>query len=391
VGFLIIFFLYYFVAERLMDKVKYINKKNLMIARENIGLSTFSASKKISTSKADLVLVWEKGESLPTWPQLNKLAKLYNISELLLCSKVIVEKNKTIPDYRAGQVSESNERVARLINFVIKRQKWLEQKFKDANVKNDLQGSGKDINSPKKLAKFIKEKLKISLEDIKNVSGFNAHRTTLNYLIQKAEDNGIFVGKTVSYHKIAVSDLRGLFISSDYCPFIVINRKDAVSAQIFSFIHELAHLFRKTDAISNSLAFRRIDNTINKEEIFCNKVAAELLLPEEDFEKLSYDKTDIDALAKIYKVSKLVIFYRLKDMGKINERIVNHLEKEIKEESDKNIAIKNAKKKDGGNHINNMKDSNGRLFNNVISGLYFENKIGYTEASSLLNFSVEKI
>jgi Zn-dependent peptidase ImmA (M78 family) len=374
-----------------MKKVKFINIQNLITARENVGLSTLVATKKISTSKIDLVAKWESGEDLPTWAQANRLAKAYNIQELLLFSKDLIEKNKTIPDYRIADEAEDDEGVNKLINLVIKRQKWLEPRLREDSKKNKLLGSGKQFESSDRLAVFIKDKLNISNEDIKKFSGIGAQKKTLNYLIAKAEDCGVFVGKTISYHRIGVRAMRGLFVSNEYCPFIVLNRKDAISAQIFSLVHELAHLFRKTEAISNALYFRQTNRKIDREEIFCNKVAAELLLPKNDLIKTFYDKSDIDVLAELYKVSKLVIYYRLRDLNKIHKGRSHTLEQEIKDETERNLLLKNSKKKDGGNHTNNMKDSNGGLFNRVVSNYYFENKIGYTEASSLLSFSVENI
>jgi Zn-dependent peptidase ImmA (M78 family) len=374
-----------------MNKVKFVNRENLIIARENVGMSTAAVSKRISKSKGDLVLEWEKGESLPSWPQVNKLSKLYNVPELLFFSNDLIEKNRIIPDYRVGQVATEEEKVKKLINLVIKRQKWLEQKLKDEKGKNKLQGSGGRLQSPSQLALLIKEKLSINIDEIKKISGVMARKSVLNYLIKKAEDCGIFVGKTISYHRIDVSEMRGLFISNDYCPFIILNRRDSVSAQIFSFIHELAHLFRKTEAISNSLDFRKSNGNLSEEEIFCNQVAAELLLPEGEFVKTFYDKFDIDNLAELYKVSKIAIFYRLKDLNKIQGKDSVSLEREIKKEIEEGLRIKNSKKADGGNYINNMKDSNGNLFNRVVSSFYFENKIGYTEASSVLSFSVENL
>jgi Zn-dependent peptidase ImmA (M78 family) len=187
--------------------------------------------------------------------------------------------------------------------------------------------------------------------------------------------------------------MRGLFISHDYCPFIVLNRRDALSAQIFSFVHELAHFFRKSDAVSNSLDFRNIGKNVSPEEVFCNKVAAELLLPEHEFVKSSYDKSDIDAISDIYKVSKISIFYRLKELGKIRKESEHALEKAIQEEMDENLRAKaeKDKSKDGGNYMNSMRDSNGSLFNRIVQKSYLENKIGYVEASNMLRFSPEKI
>jgi Zn-dependent peptidase ImmA (M78 family)/transcriptional regulator with XRE-family HTH domain len=374
-----------------MSYVKFINKSNLRIARENMGLDTLSASKQISSSKKNLINEWENGDSLPSWSQIKKLAKVFNVSELIFFSNQKIEEYKKLPDYRVGVEKENSKDVNKLINLVIKRQGWLEQKLKlEGFPKNNIQGSGKNIEHPLELAKFILQKLNINFEEIKNISGYGAGKKVLKYLISKAETQGIFVGKTISYHKIEVEDMRGIFISNDYCPYIVLNRKDAISAQIFSFIHELAHLFRKSEGISNSLDFRKSNPKIDKEETFCNRVSAELLLPESEFQNKFYSRFDIDNLAETYKLSKIFIFYRLKDLGKINKSDQEKLEAEIKKETEENILRSKDNKGGGGDYNNNMKDSNGNLFNKIISNSYLENKINYIEASKLLNFAVEK-
>jgi Zn-dependent peptidase ImmA (M78 family) len=379
-----------------MSFVQSINRKNLRIARENIGLISERASSKISSTKKNLVAEWESGDSLPTWAQLTRLAKLYNVSEFVLLSDDAIQKNKAIPDYRTGveMSEESREKIAKLVNLVITRQKWLEQSLKDEGYsKNKLQGSGKDIENPERLASFMAAKLGIKLEEIKAIRGYGARDRVLDYLFQKAEDVGIFAGKTVSYHKLTVNDLRGLFISNDYCPFIIINRKDSSSAQIFSFVHELAHLFRKSDSISNSLEFRTIKSAGNQEEVFCNKVAAIFLLPDRELTERFYDKQGIDRLSELFKMSKLAIFYRLKEIGKIDNRIEQRLEREIQYEMTEAVMQAEAQrsKNEGGNYVNAMRDSNGPLFNRVVTSLYFENKISYTEASNILRFSVEQV
>jgi Zn-dependent peptidase ImmA (M78 family) len=275
------------------------------------------------------------------------------------------------------------------------RQKWLERELVAlGHEKNPLIGLGKNIHSPLALANIIKAKLEIDIKDIREIKGEDGGRKkALHYLIERAENQGIFVGKTISYHDLDVEDMRGLSISNDYCPFVVINRRDALSAQIFSFIHELAHLFRKSDAISNTLDFRTTNNKADSEEVFCNQVAAELLLPKEDFLQAQYAKNDIDQISIEYKVSPLFIFYRLKELGKIPKEFADGLEREIRAETDRNLVLKKAKdkRKKGGSHTNSMRDSNGALFNKVVSRSYLENKIGYVEASNLLRFSVEKV
>ena len=379
-----------------MGHANFIDTQNLQIARENMGLDTITTSKKITKSQDDVVKKFESGEKLPTWSQVERLAEVYNISPILLFSGTKITRNKEIPDYRVGASAKSIIAVHKLVNLVITRQKWLESRLKTEGTKeNFLQGSGRDMATPKELANFIKKKLGVDHSFIKETSGTGARARVLKYLIQSAEYKGIFVGKTISYHRIEVEDLRGLYISNKYCPYIVINRRDAKAAQIFSFVHELAHLFRKTDSISNSLDFRTVGNKSDDEEIFCNKVAAEFLLPEEDLVQNYYSVSDINSLSHTYKVSELTVFYRLKELRKLRVDDVDGLEMKLIRESKEAVRKmeEDNRKKDTpvGNYVNSMKDSNGSLFNNYVLRLYADNDIGHVEAKNILRFSPELV
>ena len=124
--------------------VKSINKENLKIARNNIGLISLSASKKILGSSRGLIAEWENGEFLPTWTQVVKLSKLYNISELLFFSRELINVQESVPDYRIGSESRNEEKVRKMINLVMVRQNWLERHVKDGwPNENYLQGSGR--------------------------------------------------------------------------------------------------------------------------------------------------------------------------------------------------------------------------------------------------------
>ncbi len=373
-----------------------LNRQNLKTARENAGFSSARATKKVSQTESDLVSAWENGQSSPTWSQLEKLAKAYNIPTLLFFSNEPIKQVRQIADFRSftGVVEVDDTDVKQLINLVVSRQKWISAKLNESgHPKNVLLGSGSKISTPRELAIYIGNKLDFSVDEIKEISGntTDSKRKALNKLIGKAEAKGIFVGKTLAQHKITVDQMRGLFIADDLCPFIVLNRKDSVSAQIFTLAHELAHFFRRTEGISNSVDFRDTQKNKNPEEIFCNRVAAELLLPANDFQKSHYTKQEIAELSSVYKLSRIFIFYRLKDLGLIRRYEVSGIEKEILEETRNGVVEKESRKAEGGNYTNNMKDSNGSLFNKVIASAYFENRIGYVEAAKLLRFSPESV
>jgi hypothetical protein len=82
----------------------------------------------------------------------------------------------------------------------------------------------------------------------------------------------------------------------------------------------------------------------------------------------------------------------LKDLGKVRTEIQGKLEKEILDETARNVMLAEAArdKNDRGNYTNSMRDSNGGLFNQVVSRSYLENRIDYVEASHMLRLSVEE-
>lgn len=53
----------------------------------------------------------------------------------------------------------------------------------------------------------------------------------LRHYISLIENIGIFVSKTTG-EKIPLSDMRGAFFQDEFAPFIVLNSRDALSAQI---------------------------------------------------------------------------------------------------------------------------------------------------------------
>lgn len=367
-------------------KLTYVNVDNLKTARENSGFSTLFISEKYFRKKVDVVLGWESGADRPTLAQVKQLAEIYDVPWILFLSKKKVEKNflkDKIKDFRSKKIpQESNPDLQKLINIVINRQQNIERIYeREGWLVKSVLGSGAGLATPKQLAGHIVNSLGISIEKFREKSSFE---DALKYLIERAEDKNIFVGKTFSQHRnISVDDMRGVCLYHEKHPFIVINRKDGKSGQIFTLLHEFAHLFRNTSAISNVIDYR--DGTVDPEETFCNKVAAEILLPESTFTG-RYNFERIVAETKNLKVAAITLFYRLKDFGLIDGDVVE-IERKIKERSD---GFRQ-NEKGGGDYNNNMKDTNGGLYNRLISGLYFSEKMGWVEARGLLGMNPEKI
>ncbi|MDR1546193.1 MAG: ImmA/IrrE family metallo-endopeptidase [Deltaproteobacteria bacterium] len=119
-------------------------------------------------------------------------------------------------------------------------------------------------------------------------------------LRQKIESYGIFIH---CFSDIDLEVARGVAIWDDNVPIIGINAKDSPPAKSFSIIHELVHIIKRQSTLCNEMlsSFSK-----QKEEIFCNAVAGEVLVP-------------LNALNEILKQNELNIFI-LDDIKKIADR-----------------------------------------------------------------------
>ena len=380
-------------------KLDFINKENLKIARENIGFSLEEVQQIFNKNKNDTIKRFESGEEIPTYSQLKKLSTIYNIASILLLSenniKILENKPK---DFR--KINEKNNpKLKDLIYKMIIKQKNIERILKENETKenenkNHIIGVGNNISKPKEMADFIIEKLKINIKEFRQQKDYNE---AFKYLINKIEEHNIFVFKTYSSQVeqkrgdkitgISVQDMRGLSLYNEYAPFIVIHRQDAPTAKIFTLLHELTHIFRKTSGISNiqefSIDFR--DGEYDKEEYFCNQVAAEILLSNMEFTSVK-SKEEINLLSKELKVSKMTLFIKLKKLNKINGDI-EKIEKEIR---NPDFVSKN-KKDDGGNFYNSQKDSNSSSYTKIIHNAYLEENLSAVEVYNLLGLTPDKI
>ncbi|MBI2419787.1 MAG: ImmA/IrrE family metallo-endopeptidase, partial [Ignavibacteriales bacterium] len=150
----------------------------------------------------------------------------------------------------------------------------------------------------------------------------------LKHWIEKAEARGIFIAISGNVHSrmlIDIEEVRGFAITDPYAPYIFLNGKDYLNSQLFTLVHELAHLWLNSTGVSNINIEDETSSTDNDEiELYCNRVAAETLMPEKQLlEALPQDAAlitmpMIENLAKMFSVSRLAMLVRLFQMTAIN-------------------------------------------------------------------------
>ncbi|MDP3051821.1 MAG: ImmA/IrrE family metallo-endopeptidase [Eubacteriales bacterium] len=139
------------------------------------------------------------------------------------------------------------------------------------------------------------------------------------YVREKIESKGIFIH---CFSDVDLDIARGIALYDDKTPIIGINEEDRFPAKTFSIIHELIHLLKRQSSLCNEM-FNAFSS--NQEEVFCNAIAGEVLVPQDALKvvlkKWKTDEVfsieDIQEIAKRFSVSKEVILRRLLDIGRI--------------------------------------------------------------------------
>jgi Zn-dependent peptidase ImmA (M78 family) len=94
-----------------------------------------------------------------------------------------------------------------------------------------------------------------------------------------------------------------------------INAADAKAAQLFTIIHELAHIWLGESAGFDNQNLMPADDPIEK---LCDAIAAEFLVPASSLIDIWEDKPNIDYAKRYFKVSPIVIARRALDLGLIS-------------------------------------------------------------------------
>jgi len=315
-----------------MPKIRHII---LSWARETAKLSIEEAAQKLKLadskemSAAEKLAAYEKGTKEPSRSLLIRMSKQYHQPLLTFYLDEPPSIGDRGEDFRTLPYKETeNAYVDVLIRDIKARQSTVRETLIDEDEGSQLDFIGKcNINQGReRVVQEIRDNIDISLDEYRNQP---THKRAFKLLRQKTEAAGIFVllkGNLGSHHSnIAVTAFRGFALADDIAPFIVINDRDNEAAWSFTLLHELAHLILGQTGISGAIAEKKIEK-------FCNSVASEFLLPEDEFNNFKpsisdYDtlKADISSYAFSQKISNAHIAYRLYIRGDIDKQLWERL------------------------------------------------------------------
>lgn len=265
-----------------MSKAK-VNTAMLTWARERSDYSLPEFAHKLGVTDEKLAQ-WEAGELQLTFVQAMKFAeKAYVPFGYLFLAQPPVE-NLPIPDLRtvgSGELRRPSAELIDLLKNMLECQDW----YRDYARNQLLQpvavvGSYRIQQGVEAVVADIRAKLQIAPHPRRGT-----WEEYYRDLVQRIERLGILVMRqpSLGHHTrpFNVDEFRGFALCDEFAPLIFINHADAPGARLFTLIHELCHIWIGQSGVSDAGA-----NNHRDEERFCNAVAAELLVPTDEFKQL---------------------------------------------------------------------------------------------------------
>jgi Zn-dependent peptidase ImmA (M78 family) len=258
----------------------------------------------------------------------------------------------------------------------------------ERQIVRDLRFRGTE--SPDGVAQIVREYLGIDLNTQKQWKSIPDALKTWRGIVESV---GVFVFKDTFKQK----DICGFSLHDDQdeFPVIVINNSTAQTRQLFTLFHELGHLIIHISGITkkDDRYIAKLPAADRQLEIFCNRFAAEFLVPSADFTSLigtrkDFDDQTISNLAFAYKVSREVILRRLLDMGLVKQE---RYEQDVKRWLDEYEAKAAAEKSGGGNYHATQATYLSEKFAQLAFSNYYRGAISVEQLANHLNVSVKNI
>lgn len=375
-----------------MAEKAYITPKVLKWARESAKMSLEQAALKVNKS-AEQLSAWEEGEELPTIKQAEKLAKSYKRPFALFFLPEIPNDFQPLQDFRKSDSKDLSTGSIFIIREIQQKQNWLSEVMEESGEsKLPFIGKFSLSNSPTEVAEDIIKTLGIS-------RNLNGQESSVKYWVDQIEANGIFVSRTSFIHSRLLLDkdeLQGFAIADPYAPFVFVNSQDWDAPQLFTLIHELAHLWIAETGISNDVEMDSKNS--NPIERFCNEVAANVLMPVELVKSFDYRVFDnsksVFRTAKTLGVSSFALIVRALNLSIISLDHYKTLKGQVQHDFNEFLVREEekkqkAKQREGGPNPYLLRvNKNSRLFTQYVLDAFRGGNIEPTQASNLLNTSI---
>ncbi len=329
--------------------------------------------------------LWERAEAQPTLKQLEQFAKATRtpIGYLFLTEppveRVPIPDLRTVGNVHLGRPSPD---LLETVYICQQRQEWYRDYARSVGEpRRDFVRSAHLQDGVVATASRIRHALGFDLDERRQMPTWTE---ALRRFIDEAEALGVLVmvsgivGNN-THRSLNPDEFRGFALSDDLAPLVFVNGADTKAAQMFTLAHELAHIWLGQSGVSDAQAARLPEQQV---EVWCNRVAAELLVPLDllraEYQRDEPLRAEMDRLARHFKVSTLVVLRRIFDTGALTG---DDFRQAYKEELDRLRAIPRST---GGSFYVALAARVGKRFARALVASTLEGRTLYRDAFRLL-------
>ncbi len=351
-------------------------------ARERAGLGPETLAGRMNV-KPERVRDWERSGEISV-SQADRLALRTHTPLGFLYLREPPDDDLPIPDFRAltGRPRRPSPDLLDTVHLMARRQTWMrEELIEDGAEPLPFVGCCGKGSTPAQAASAMREHLRLSSDWAARQPSWTE---ALRHLRERAEASGVLVvfngvvGNNTR-RKLNRNEFQGFALVDGYAPLVFVNGADFKAAQMFTLAHELAHVLTGQTGVSNLDTPEAPDQDT---EQFCNRSAAEFLVPEQELRAHWHRQGTLDAalqqVAKRFKVSVLVASRRALDL-----RLIARDEFRRAFDAYQEQAAVRPDETTGGNFWNSQNVRIGLRFGAAVSRAVGEGRLSYREAYAL--------
>ena len=371
-----------------------INPEILAWAREQMGYSVEEVAERMNKDPVK-IKSWENGESAPTYSQLERLAGvLYKRPVALFFFPEPPEELtpggsfRTLPEPEVEKLlPDTRLKLREALSFQLSLMELNDGvNTSERKIFRDVEVVGTSPAEARRVALLVIAYLDVGVE------ARSKSRTTTEWFKwcrTAVEDAGVYVFKNSFKQK----DISGLCIYHEQFPIIHINNSTTSSRQVFTLFHELAHILVHTNGITqvDDSFIGTLTDSDRELEQFCNKFAAEVLVPRDHFKSRvgnsTPDEQSMSKLANEYKVSREVILRHFLDLDKVSQERYDEL---VQRWNDEFEAQTTGLGKEG-NYYNTQMSYLGDKYLDLAFSRYHQGAIGEEKLAEVLGIKAQSL
>ena len=332
--------------------------------------------------------LWERGEEQPTYKQLEDFANATHVPFGYLFLPEPPQIPMPIPDFRTLQNQQLRMASPDLLDTIYamqRRQTWLrETRLECEAPSHEFVGSARLTDDPAAIGREMRRLLGFEDGWAARVrtwqEAVSALRNAIEALGVMAVINGVVGNNT--RRVLNVEEFRGFALSDPYAPLVFVNGADAKSAQMFTLAHELAHTWLGAEG-SGLSGFPGFFPDGGAVETFCDRAAAEFLVPEAELRTswpdVHREESPFELLARQFKVSPIVVGRRAMDLRLVDRQIFfDFYELYLRQERKQKQTTAT-----GGDFYNNQNTRVGKTFAIQVIRAAKEGRVGFKQAYDL--------